>query len=66
MVFIFTKKLEYVNVGMQLKQKQDNEKLHFDFFYLQFKDLKKYILINKILLQLKERLVTSSTSFCLS
>ena len=53
MVFIFTKKLEYVNVGMQLKQKQDNEKLHFDFFYLQFKDLKKYILINKILLQLK-------------
>ena len=48
MVFISSKKLEYVNVGIQLQLKQDNNKFHFDFFYLQFKDLK-YFLINQIL-----------------
>ena len=41
MVFISPKRLKYVNVGIQLQQKQDGEKFHFDFLYLQlFKDLK--------------------------
>ena len=40
MVFVSSKKLKYVNVGIQLQLKQDNEKFHFDFLYLQFKDLK--------------------------
>ena len=40
MVFISSKKLEYVSVGIQLQKKQDNEKFHFNFLYLQFKDLK--------------------------
>ena len=40
MVFISSKKLKYVNVGIQLQYKQDSEKFNFDFLYLQFKDLK--------------------------
>ena len=40
MVFISSKKLKYVNVGIQLQQKQDNEKFRFDLIYLRFKDLK--------------------------
>ena len=40
MVFISSKKLKYINVGMQLQLKQDNKKFHFDFLYLWFRDLK--------------------------
>ena len=40
MVYISSKKLKYVNVDIQLQYKQDNEKFHFDFIYLRFKDLK--------------------------
>ena len=40
MVFLSSKRLKYVNVGIQLQQKQDNEKFHFDLIYLRFKDLK--------------------------
>ena len=40
MVFIFSKNLKYVIVDIKLQLKQDNEEFHFDFLYLQFKDLK--------------------------
>ena len=40
MVFVSSKKLKYVNVDIQVQLKQDNEKFHFDFLCLQFKDLK--------------------------
>ena len=40
MVFISSKKIKYVLVGIQLQKAQDNKKFYFDLLYLQFKNLK--------------------------